>query len=296
MVQIGKAFRLPRKGWSTVMEKKIVIVGLGLIGGSLAKAFRKYTDCAVAGIDRNPGAVEAALNAGAIRKAGTADDLRDADLVFLCLYPQADVDFLSEHADKIGPGCLVTDTCGVKSFVCPRLAAIAREHGFPYVGGHPMAGKEKNGFGASDANLFSGASYILVPCGAPPEAVDRMRNCASALGFARTAEATPEEHDRIIAFTSQLPHVLACAYVMSPQCPKHGGFSAGSYRDVSRVANINEVLWSELFLDNREALVEELDTLMENIGKIRDAVNAGSADDLRGLLRRGREIKERLGE
>lgn len=278
------------------MEKKIVIVGLGLIGGSLAKAFSKYTDCAVTGIDRDAATVKAALNEGAVRKAGTPDDLRDADFVFLCLYPQADVDFLSEHADKIGPDCVVTDTCGIKSFVCPRLAAIAREHGFSYVGGHPMAGKEKNGFGASDANLFTGASYILVPCGAPPEAVERMRQCALKLCFARTVETTPEEHDRVIAFTSQLPHVLACAYVMSPQCPKHRGFSAGSYRDVSRVANINEVLWSELFLDNRDALVEELDTLTENIRKIRDAVRAGDSDELRALLRRGREIKERLGE
>lgn len=278
------------------MKKKIVIVGLGLIGGSLAKAFRKHTDCLVAGIDRDPETVRAALRCGAIEKEGSAEDLREADFLFLCLYPQADADFLQEHAGKIGPGCIVTDTCGIKSFVCPRLAEIARKHGFSYVGGHPMAGKEKSGFAASDADLFAGASYILVPCAAPPAAVERMKECAAALGFARTVETTPEEHDRIIAFTSQLPHVLACAYVMSPQCPKHKGFSAGSYRDVSRVANINETLWTELFLDNREALVGELDTLMKHIGEIRDAVDARDADRLRSLLRRGREIKERLGE
>lgn len=278
------------------MEKKIVIVGLGLIGGSLARAFRKYAGCSVAGIDRDPAVVEAALRCGAIGKEGTKEDLKAADLLFLCLYPQADVDFLREHAGEIGPDCVVTDTCGIKSFVCPRLAALAREHGFSYVGGHPMAGKEKNGFAASDADLFAGASYILVPCGATADAVGLMRECAEALGFARTVETTPEEHDRIIAFTSQLPHVLACAYVMSPQCPKHAGFSAGSYRDVSRVANINETLWAELFLDNREALVEELDTLTEHIREIRNAVDAWDAEALRALLRRGREIKERLGE
>ena len=278
------------------MEKKIVIVGLGLIGGSLAKAFQKHTGYSVAGIDRDPETVKAALRCGAIGKAGTEADLRNADFLFLCLYPQADVDFCREHAGEIGPDCLVTDTCGVKAFVCPRLAALAREHGFTYVGGHPMAGKEKSGFGASDADLFAGASYLLVPCGAPREAVGQMKDCAALLGFARTVETTPEEHDRMIAFTSQLPHVLACSYVMSPQCPKHAGFSAGSYRDVSRVANINETLWAELFIDNREALVEELDLLTGHIREIRDAVDACDLDGLRSLLRRGREIKEKLGE
>lgn len=278
------------------MKQNIVIVGLGLIGGSLARAFRKYTDFSVTGIDRDESVLEAALASGAIGKIGTEDDIRNADILYLCLYPQADVEFVKKHLSSIRPGCLVTDTCGIKSYLCPRLTELAKASGFLFVGGHPMAGKEKNGFSASDADLFQGASYILVPCGAPQSAVDVLKAIAPKLGFARTVDTTPEEHDKIIAFTSQLPHVLACSYVMSPQCPKHKGFSAGSYRDVSRVANINEIMWTELFLENREALVEELDTLTSHITEIRDAIDARDADTLRELLRRGRLVKEGLGE
>lgn len=278
------------------MKQKIVIVGLGLIGGSLARAFRKYTGCSVAGIDRNPAVTEAALACGAIEKIGSEDDIREADILFLSLYPQACVEWTRTHLESIRPGCIVTDTCGIKSWLCPRMEALAREGGFSFVGSHPMAGKEKNGFAASDADLFRGASYILVPCGAPRKAVETLKSTALPLGFSGTVETTPEEHDHIIAFTSQVPHVLACSYVMSPQCPKHRGFSAGSYRDVSRVANINETMWTELFLENRQALTEELDTLTEHITEIRNAVAAGDAESLRSLLRRGRLVKEGLGE
>ncbi|WP_411677293.1 prephenate dehydrogenase [Caproicibacter sp.] len=278
------------------MNQNIVVAGLGLIGGSLAKAFRKYSGCRVTGIDSDPGVIDAALQSGAIRRQATPEDLNAADLVFLCLYPQADIDFLEEHASALRPGCIVTDVCGVKSFLSPRLSEIAEKHGLIYIGGHPMAGKEKGGFANSDADLFSGTSYLLVPCGAPRGAVDLMTAVAVELGFGGTVVTTPGEHDREIAFTSQLPHALACAYVKSPRCPGHAGFSAGSYRDVSRVASVNESMWAELFLDNREALTEELDTLIGNLREIRDAIGSNDAEALRSLLREGRLIKERLGE
>ncbi len=278
------------------MNQKIVIVGLGLIGGSLARAFRKYTDCAVAGFDRDPAVLEAALACGAIEAAGTEEELRKADLLFLCLYPRAAIAFVEEHLGSIRPGCIVTDTCGVKCAVAPRLAALAREHGLVYVGGHPMAGREKSGFGAGDADLFQGASYLLTPCGAPREAVETMKEATLALGCSGTVETTPEEHDRMIAFTSQIPHVLASAYVKSPCCPKHKGFSAGSYRDVSRVASINETMWAELFLENRSALLEELDGLLTRTTELRDAIGRNDEEGLRALLRESRLIKEKLGE
>lgn len=278
------------------MKQNVVIVGLGLIGGSLAKAFRKYTDCTVIGMDCCNETAEAALAAGAIEKIGTPDDLPNADFVFLCLYPKICEQWLRENLTYIRPNCIVTDTCGIKSWLCPRMKKLAQEGGFTFIGSHPMAGREKSGFGQSDADLFLGASYILVPCGAPRAAVEALTELVLPLGFSGTTETTPEEHDHIIAFTSQVPHVLACSYVMSPQCPKHKGFSAGSYRDVSRVANINEVMWTELFLENREALVEELDTLTLHITEIRDAIAANDAERLRALLRRGRLVKEGLGE
>lgn len=278
------------------MKKNVVIVGLGLIGGSLAKAFSAYSDCHVAGIDRNPQVVKDALDCGAIQNAGTEEDIRNADLLYLCLYPQADIDFVREHAQLIPKTCIVTDTCGIKKEICAHLPQLAEEYGFTFVGGHPMAGKEQNGFAASDAGLFDGASYIVVPCGAPQSAVDLIKAVSVELRFGGAVVTTPEHHDAMIAFTSQLPHVLACAYVQSPCCPQHAGFSAGSYRDVSRVANINETLWAELFIDNSEALSKELDTLIFNINQIKDAVKEKDAETLRELLKKSRLIKERLGE
>lgn len=159
-----------------------------------------------------------------------------------------------------------------------------------------MAGKEKNGFDVSDADLYKGASYIVVPCGADQKYVDILSDFALSIGFGGVKLSTPEEHDRMIAFTSQLPHVLACAYVLSPSCPNHKGFSAGSYRDVSRVANINSKLWSELFLENKEPLVEELDILIENITKISDAIKADNIEKLKDLLEQGHKVKTDLGE
>lgn len=274
------------------MNKKIVIVGLGLIGGSLAKAFRKYSECTVAGIDREESVLRAALESGAIDKIGGEEDIRTADVLYLCLYPQADIDFVKQYLHLIGPDCLVTDTCGIKSEICAQLPKLAEENGFLFVGGHPMAGKEQNGFAASDADLFLGASYLIVPCGAPQQAVDLLKAIAVELGFGGTVLTTPEHHDGMIAFTSQLPHVLACAYVKSPSCPGHNGFSAGSFRDVSRVAHINEALWPELFIDNRQALCLELDILLDNLKELRAAIGREDRDGLTLLLKQARAIKD----
>lgn len=278
------------------MELNVVIVGLGLIGGSLAKAFQARSACAVCGLDSDAQVVQAAVDCGAIDHRAKAEDLKNADVIFLCLYPQACIDFVRENGKYFRPGCIVTDTCGIKREICTQLPSLAQEYGFCFFGGHPMAGKEQNGFEASDAALFDGASYIFVPCGAPQRTLDVMTALAVELGFGGTVVTTPERHDEMIAYTSQVPHALACAYVASPRCLNHRGFSAGSYRDVSRVARINETLWTELFLDNADPLVSELDTLVSNLKAIRDAVSARDGDTLRALLQQGRKTKERLGE
>ena len=158
---------------------------------------------------------------------------------------------------------------------------------FPLCGQPPDGRTRKVGFAASEASLFRGASYLITPCGASDEDVALLERTAEALGFGRCVVTTPEKHDRMIAFTSQVPHALACAYVLSPQCPDHKGFSAGSYRDVSRVANINETLWTELFLSNAGPLTAELDTLIENLSAVRDAIHDGDAQHLSSLLRAG---------
>ena len=275
---------------------KIAVVGLGIIGGSYCKAIKKYTDHYVIGINRSPLPLEKALKCGAIDKIGSADDLSDIDMVILGVYPGAAVDFIRKNGDKIKNGAIVTDTSGIKTEICDDLTALSTEFGFTFVGVHPMAGKEKNGFDVSDGDLYKNASCIIVPCGADDESVKKVADFNLSIGFGGIKITTPEEHDRMIAFTSQLPHVLACSYVLSPCCPNHKGFSAGSYRDVSRVANINSTLWSELFLENKDPLISELDILIHNITKIKDAIKAEDTDALKALLEKGREVKQALGE
>ena len=274
----------------------IVIVGLGIIGGSLAKAFAKYTDHHIIGINRTSETLKTALSDGAIHEIGTTDSLSKADVVYMCTYPEHIVEFVGKNAAYFKKGCIVTDVCGIKSEICGKMTEICRDNGLIFCGSHPMAGKEKFSYTASEADLFVGASYIIVPCEADDKTVKTLSDLAFKLRFGSVRTATTQEHDRMIAFTSQLPHVLACAYVQSPCCPNHGGFSAGSYRDVSRVASINENLWTDLFLDNREPLCEEIGILIENLEKFRTLISCGDSEKLREELKRSRLVKEGLGE
>lgn len=275
---------------------KIIIVGMGIIGGSYAKALKKYTNHTVVGINRSKEPLNHALSVNAIDKIGTSEDLKDADIIILCVYPAAAVEFIKTHAKIINPNCIVTDTSGIKKEICPQMLELSKKYGFDFVGGHPMAGKEKNGFAVSEADLFKNASFILVPCKAKDSSVKTIKDLAAALKFGGVRFASAEEHDRMIAYTSQLPHALACAYVLSPSCPKHKGFSAGSYKDVSRVANINAELWAELFLENKENLLLELNILIENLNSIKTAVNNESFEELSIILNKGKSVKEALGE
>ena len=275
---------------------KIAIVGLGIIGGSYCKALKTHTKHTVIGINRTPSTAQKALALGAIDEIGTPESLQNADVTILCMYPQACIDFLERNGQFIKKGSIVTDAAGIKRAICPQMVKLAEKYGYIFVGSHPMAGKEKNGFDVSDADLFMGASFIITPCGAPQKAVGALAALALEIGFGTVKITTPEEHDRMIAFTSQLPHVLACAYVLSPSCPNHNGFSAGSYRDVSRVANINSKLWSELFLENREPLVQELEILNENLTNLFDAIRTEDRERLAQLLEKGHCVKQALGE
>ena len=275
---------------------KIAIVGLGIIGGSYAKALKSHTPHTVIGLNRTESVAQQALREGAIDQISTPDRLGEADVVIVSLYPQACVDFLRENGQYIRSDAIVTDAAGIKRKICPPMKELAAQFGYTYVGSHPMAGKEHNGFGASDADLFMGASFLITPCGAPPKAVSTLASLALEIGFGTVKTTTPEEHDRMIAFTSQLPHVLACAYVLSPSCPNHRGFSAGSYRDVSRVANINAPLWTELFLENREPLLEELGELNNNLSALHRAIRNSDREALTDLLEQGHRVKQQLGE
>lgn len=276
---------------------KVGVIGLGLIGGSLAKALSTYTAHTVLGADTDAAVLERALSDGAV--SGVLDDAQCAlcDVILVALYPGAAIRAVRERVDSIRKGALVVDCCGTKAGVCAALEPLAREHGFHFIGGHPMAGREKFGYDASNAELFRGASMILTPS----ETVDvaelaRAEALFYELGFGRMCVCTSAQHDRMIAYTSQLAHVVSSAYVQSPASLSHLGFSAGSFQDMTRVARLYEPMWTELFLNNAEPLVAEIDGLIERLQAFSDAIRTGDREGLFELLRRGRERKELLNE
>lgn len=260
----------------------IIVVGLGLIGGSFCKALSAYTNHSCYGIDSNPLTVAAALADGAIVGEGV---LSEGDLVLICLYPEGVSDFLESHINDFKPGAMIVDACGVKSGIVGRCEALAAPAGLDFLGGHPMAGRELSGYEASLTDLFKAASFIVTPTEkTSPEILKTVEELALAMGFGRVVVSTPPEHDRIIAYTSQLPHVVSNAYLKSPAAKSEGGFSAGSFRDFTRVARLNVPMWSALFLENREPLLRELDTLMENLAKVRSALSDSDRTLLEKLL------------
>lgn len=268
------------------------IIGLGLIGGSLAKAFKAKTEHTVYGGDCNAQVLLKAKLLQSIDFELTQEALPQMDLVILALYPQAVLDWLNENAARLHSGAVVLDTCGVKGAVCSEALALCRQHGVYFVGGHPMAGIARSGFDAAVENLFNQASMLIVP---DPQidikVLEQLKEQLLQLGFGTVKVTTAEEHDRVIAYTSQLAHVVASAYIKSPTALRHPGFSAGSFRDMTRVATLQEEMWTELFLDNQPALLEEVQRFIDNMTDFRDALKARDAASLKTLLRAGREAK-----
>ena len=278
------------------MFKTVLIAGLGLMGGSMAQAIKARTDCRVLGWNRTRETAEKAKADGAIDAVATEALLPEADLVIIGLYPQATVDWLLEAMPRLKKGCVVVDMVGVKQFLLDRLEQAALDAGVRYVGGHPMAGREFSGFDYAQPTLFDGASMILVPNRSSDEAaVQALERFFMALGFGQTVRCTAGQHDRMIAFTSQLAHVVSSAYIKSPEADQHNGYSAGSYRDLTRVAKLNEEMWSELFLCNAGPLVDEIDEIIRHLEEYRCVIRAGDRAALTALLRDSRERKERLG-
>ena len=287
-------------------QLRVGIVGLGLIGGSFARAYRA-AGAEVLAFDVDRDILEAA-RVDTIAGELDADSLGTVDLVVLAAYPHACLEWLEAHAEALasasdterGTGPLVIDTAGVKSAVCERAFELARAHGFAFVGAHPMAGTENSGFAYARADLFRGAPMVLVP----PEVgdlerlmlLDRAHTLLAPIGFGSFSVTTPEEHDRTIAFTSQLAHVVSNAYVKSPTAQGHHGFSAGSYRDLTRVAHLNPAMWAELMCENAENLSRELTWLIDALDAYRAALDAGDPERLRMLLAEGDRIKRSLDD
>lgn len=275
---------------------RIAVIGLGLIGGSFAYAIKKHTDCEVLGFNRTARVVQEALAAGAVDAPLTDETLPTCGLVILALTPKAVIDWVAEHADRIAPGAVVFDICGVKRRVVEAVAPVAAAKGFVFVGGHPMAGKEVAGFANASASLFEKASMILTPEAATPKDVlAKLEAFFLEIGFGRVTISTPERHDRVIAYTSQLAHVASSAFVQNPLSRDHEGFSAGSFRDLTRVARLNEHMWTELFAANRDFLLEDLKLLIAELQAYREALETGDDTRMLELLRQGRLAKEASG-
>jgi prephenate dehydrogenase len=272
------------------------IVGLGLIGGSMAKSIKLRTAHTVWGVDLDAETMTLARLSGAIDAPLTRENLGLCDLILIAIRPNAALEWVRAYADEIDKKAIVVDLCGVKRTVCSSLAPIAKEKGFSYIGGHPMAGRERSGFVSASEELFTGASMILTP----DERTDmimleKLKTFFTDIGFAGLTFSTPEEHDRIIAYTSQLAHVVSSAYIKSPEAQERRGFSAGSYRDMTRVAHLDEAMWTELFLDNADYLTEQLDILIDHLTEYQSALGARDAERLCALLKDGREKKASAG-
>ena len=272
----------------------IGIIGLGLIGGSFAKAYKAAGHTVYAAeIDKSTldfavlsGALDAPLDSGAIGRC---------DLILIALYPRAAIEFLDKTARHIPRSAIVIDCCGTKKSICDAGFKAASQYGFTFVGGHPMAGTENSGFKHSKANMFKGASMIIVPPVYDDiQFFEKIKEILAPAEFGRITVTTAEKHDAMIAFTSQMAHLVSNAFIKSPTVLEHKGFSAGSYKDMTRVAWLNERMWAELFLENKENLLHELDLFLASLKEYRDALQKEDVQKLQSLLLDGKRLKEEV--
>lgn len=270
------------------------ILGLGLIGGSMARAFAKVGHTVFA-FDKDESILSFAELAGAVYGKLDEATIPTCDLILLAIYPGGCIGWLEEHAQFVGKNALVMDLCGVKKDICDSCFPLAEKFGFTFVGGHPMAGSHNSGFKASRSNLFQGAPMVLVPPRFDEmQLLQRVKDALSPCNFGSFSVCTAKEHDRLIAFTSQMPHVLSNAYIKSPTALGHKGFSAGSYKDLTRVAWLNPKMWAELCMENRENMLFELDTYIASLLAYRAALETKDTGALITLLDEGMRRKEEV--
>ena len=270
------------------------IVGLGLIGGSFAKAYHEAGETVLA-CNRTEDTLRFAMLSGAVDGELTEENIGGCDIVIIAVFPEAAEEFLKRMAPHIGKKPVVIDACGTKRKICSMCFPIAEEYGFTYLGGHPMAGTHKSGFKYARANLFHNAPMVIVPPSFDDiELLDRVKTLLAPVGFGSISVTTAEKHDELIAFTSQMPHIISNAYIKSPTAASHKGFSAGSYKDLTRVAWLNPKLWAELFLENRDCILNELDWFIAALEQYRDAVKNDDFETLEKLLDDGRRRKEEV--
>ena len=270
------------------------ILGLGLIGGSLARAYA-LAGHTVYAAEKNEDMLSFAMLSGAVHGKLNEDSITECDLLLLAIYPDGSAGWLEQNAHLVKKDALVMDCCGIKEEICRRCFPLAEQYGFTFVGGHPMAGTHFSGFKYSRATLFNGAPMVLVPPRYDDiDLLDRVKNALSPCGFGSFSVTTAQEHDRLIAFTSQMPHVISNAFIKSPTASSHKGFSAGSYKDLTRVAWLNAPMWAELCMENREHMLFELDSYITSLQAYKTALENQDLDGLTALLEEGKRRKEEV--
>ena len=273
---------------------KVGILGLGLIGGSLARAYA-IEGHTVYACEKDESMLSFAMLAGAVHGKLDESTIPQCDLILLAIYPGGSAAWLEENAHLVSKNALVMDCCGIKEEICQRCFPLAKQYGFTFVGGHPMAGSHFSGFKYSRANLFEGAPMVMVP---PVfdniQLLDRVKEALKPCKFGSFSVTTAQEHDRMIAFTSQMPHIVSNAFIKSPTALNHKGFSAGSYKDLTRVAWLNPQMWAELFLENKENILNELEFYISSLTAYRDAIRQDNLSNLITLLEEGKNRKEEV--
>lgn len=285
------------KNSNTVKTEKMTVgvVGIGLIGGSLAKAYKKNGQWEVLGYDANHTVQKLAEMAQDLDGELNEESIGRCDLIYIALYPNAAVEYLEKMAPHISKNAMVIDCCGTKKDICEAGFALAEKFGFTFVGGHPMAGKHQSGYKYSTEELFGDAYMVVVPPNFNDiDLLQRVKDLMEPLGLRAVSVTSAEQHDEIIAYTSQLAHVVSNAYIKSPTAKVHKGFSAGSYRDLTRVAWLNEDMWTELFMENKENLLKEVSGIIDSLTEYKEALENEDSERMRRLLEDGRKRKEEV--
>ena len=270
------------------------VLGLGLIGGSLARAYAKAGHTVYAH-EQDESIFSFAQLAGAVHNALDSETIPNCNLILLAIYSDGSAKWLEENAKFIASSTLVIDCCGIKATICSRCFPLANQYGFTFIGGHPMAGSHFSGFKYSRSNLFQGAPMVLVPQKFDdPELLQWAKDSLEPCKFGSFSVTTAEKHDQMIAFTSQMPHIVSNAFIKSPTALQHQGFSAGSYKDLTRVAWLNPQMWADLFLGNKENVLLELKSYIESLQKYQAALESEDRETLVSLLDEGRKRKEEV--
>ncbi len=275
---------------------RICIVGLGLLGGSYAAALSRQ-GYRVTGIARRQESVDYAVAHGMIERGSAYVDealLADADLIVFSLYPHVFIDWIHEHGSKLRPGTIITDVTGVKGCVVYEIQKSLPK-GVEFIAAHPMAGRESSGIEYSDDRIFRGANYIVVPTEANSErAINLCKALGETLGCKDISVLDVASHDRMIAFLSQLTHCIAVSLMCACDAPDLERYTGDSFRDLTRIANINDEMWSELFLANKDALLREMDAYRAAFDELRETIASGDRDRMREMMRLSTKRRKRF--